>query len=98
MKIVVFTDLDGSLLDFDHYSFEGARLSLERLKRHHIPVVFTTSKTRREVEVLRQEMGIDAPFIAENGAAVYIPSPYMTGFQDNVWPSAWGTAKMTCPC
>jgi mannosyl-3-phosphoglycerate phosphatase len=71
MKIVVFTDLDGSLLDFDHYSFEGARLSLERLKRHHIPVVFTTSKTRREVEVLRQEMGIDAPSLWRMGRCLY---------------------------
>ena len=80
MNPIVFTDLDGSLLDFDRYSFEGARPSLDRLKRLDIPVVFTTSKTRREVEVLRRETGIDAPFIVENGAAVYVPPFYSAGF------------------
>lgn len=72
-KYVIFTDLDGSLLNHEDYSFEEAMPSLEYIKMHNIPLIFTTSKTRHECEILQKEMGIIAPFIVENGAAVYYP-------------------------
>lgn len=73
MRLVVFTDLDGSLLDHETYSCEEARAALEFLRERHIPLIFTTSKTRLEVEMLQAEMGIREPFIVENGAAVFFP-------------------------
>lgn len=76
MKMVIFTDLDGSLLNHDDYSFGGARSSLARIKRHGIPLIFTTSKTRAEVELLQKEMKIREPFIIENGAAIFFPLGY----------------------
>jgi predicted mannosyl-3-phosphoglycerate phosphatase (HAD superfamily) len=65
-QIVVFTDLDGSLLDHDTYSFENARPALERIREQRIPLVFTTSKTRAEVEALQAAMRIREPFISES--------------------------------
>lgn len=76
MQLVVFTDLDGSLLDHETYSCENARAALEFLREQHIPLVFATSKTRPEVEALQAEMGIREPFIVENGAAVFFPDGY----------------------
>lgn len=75
-RIVVFTDLDGSLLDHDTYSFAPASAALERLNRAGIPVIFAGSRTRRETEWLQQQTGINGPFIAENGAAVFVPPGY----------------------
>jgi mannosyl-3-phosphoglycerate phosphatase len=75
-NIAVFTDLDGSLLDHDTYSFENARPALERIRDQGIPLVFASSKTRSEIEALQAAMGIREPFIVENGAAVFFPDGY----------------------
>lgn len=72
-RLAVFTDLDGTLLDHEDYSFAGARPALERLRRRGIPLVFTTSKTRREIEALRELMGFHDPFISENGGGIFFP-------------------------
>lgn len=68
-RLVVFTDLDGTLLDHDTYSYEAARPALDRLRGAKVPVVLTTSKTHAETAELRRELGLDAPFVTENGGA-----------------------------
>lgn len=72
--LIIFTDLDGTLLDQEDYSYEPALPMLAKLKQHQIPVVPVTSKTRVEVEELRQMVGAHDPFIVENGSAVFLPS------------------------
>lgn len=76
-NFIIFTDLDGTLLEPDTYSFEPAREQLQRLQAKRIPVVFTTSKTRAEVEQLRHQTGNTDPFIVENGGAVYLPREFL---------------------
>lgn len=76
MRVIIFTDLDGSLLNHHDYSFAEARPSLARIKRAGIPLVMTTSKTRREVELLQREMGLREPFIVENGGGIFFPAGY----------------------
>lgn len=71
--LIIFTDLDGSLLDHHNYSFEAALATLQRLESMRIPVIFNSSKTFAEQVLLRKEMNNQQPFIAENGAAVYMP-------------------------
>jgi mannosyl-3-phosphoglycerate phosphatase len=73
---IIFTDLDGTLLDRDSFSYRGAEPALERLQAHKVPVVFCTSQTRAEVEALRAELKNRDPFIVENGGAVFIPAGY----------------------
>ena len=75
-KLVVFTDLDGTLLDPVTYSYERALPFIERLQQRSIPIVFCSHKTRAEQEVYRQELGISDPFIVENGGAIFIPQGY----------------------
>jgi mannosyl-3-phosphoglycerate phosphatase len=76
MSYVVYTDLDGSLLDHNDYSYQAALPALTRLSECSIPVVPVTSKTRAEIEPLCRELNLNAPFIVENGAAVFIPKVF----------------------
>ncbi|MBU4371118.1 MAG: HAD-IIB family hydrolase [Proteobacteria bacterium] len=74
--MIIFSDLDGSLLNHEDYSFAAARPSIARIKRTGIPLIITTSKTRLEVELLQQDMGIREPFIVENGGGIFFPYGY----------------------
>jgi mannosyl-3-phosphoglycerate phosphatase len=75
-QLVLFSDLDGTLLDHDTYAFDAARVALERLRRERVPLVLCTSKTRAEIEPLRLELQNTHPFISENGGAAFIPNGY----------------------
>jgi mannosyl-3-phosphoglycerate phosphatase len=74
--IIIFTDLDGSLLDHDGYSYADALPALKIIGEQSIPLVFVTSKTGAEVERLQEEMGIREPFVAENGGGIFFPRGY----------------------
>ncbi|GAB4322969.1 MAG: mannosyl-3-phosphoglycerate phosphatase [Candidatus Zixiibacteriota bacterium] len=71
--LVVFTDLDGTLLDFHTYSFKPATAALRELKRLNIPLVLVSSKTRAEMEVISKAIGHEGPIISENGSAIFWP-------------------------
>jgi mannosyl-3-phosphoglycerate phosphatase family protein len=73
---LIFTDLDGSLLDHDSYSHKAADELLQELETDQVPVILTTSKTRAEVLSIREALNNQHPFITENGAAVFIPQKY----------------------
>jgi len=73
---LVFTDMDGSLLDHFTYQFDEAKHSLQTLSTQKIPVIPITSKTQAELEQLREDLSNHHPFIIENGAAIFIPKGY----------------------
>lgn len=75
-KIIIFTDLDGTLLDAYTYAFDPAVPSLNLLKEHNIPLIICSSKTRKEIEHYRKKLGNHHPFISENGGGIYIPKNY----------------------
>lgn len=72
-KTILFTDLDGTLLDHEDYGFGPALPALLALRARHIPVVLATSKTLAEVDPLRRELQLDHPVIVENGGAIAWP-------------------------
>ncbi len=76
IDIIIFTDLDGSLLDHETYSFEAAYPALQEVERRGIPLVLCTSKTRAEVERYRRALNNHHPFIVENGGATFVPIGY----------------------
>lgn len=78
-RVVVFTDLDGSLLDAETYSFEPARPALDEIRRLGIPLVPCTSKTAAETRHFLRRLEMDAPFIVESGAGVYLPEKAFPG-------------------
>jgi len=78
--LVVYTDLDGTLLDHDSYSFEPALPALQRLASLNVPVIPVTSKTMAELRVLGQALQLHGPCITENGGLIAVPEHY---FGDN---------------
>jgi len=82
MKPIIFTDLDGTLLSFADYSFEKASSALNRIKRNAIPLVYSSSKTAKEIEAIRLRTDNSHPFVSENGGGIFIPAgyfPFSTG-------------------
>jgi len=75
MGIVIFTDLDGTLLN-DKYSFKNAKQALKSIKNKKIPLIFCTSKTELETKIYIKKIKINHPFIVENGGAIFIPKGY----------------------
>ena len=75
-NLLVFTDLDGTLLDHHSYSYEEAMPAVRALVEAGSPLIFNSSKTAAEIKQLRYEMGNVHPFIVENGSAVCIPTGY----------------------
>lgn len=86
---IVFTDLDGTLLDHDTYAWDAARAAIERLRERQIPWIFVTSKTRAETEYWRRLLGNEHPYVVENGAAAYWPAGYFP--QEAGSALIWGT-------
>lgn len=74
MAIVIFSDLDGTLLDARTYSFEAARPALERIRQLRIQLILSSSKTRAEMEAWRERLDNHDPFIVENGGAIVMPA------------------------
>ncbi len=74
-NIIIFTDLDGTLLD-ENYSYDYALPTIKKLKKMDVPIIFCSAKTRAEQEVFRAKMEINDPFIVEDGSAIYIPAGY----------------------
>ncbi|MCB9136703.1 MAG: HAD-IIB family hydrolase [Anaerolineales bacterium] len=75
---VIFTDLDGTLLDFNTYSSARALPAVTRLLARGIPIVLCSSKTRREQFQYRTAFHLPDPFIVENGSAIYLPRGYFS--------------------
>ena len=71
--VMVFTDLDGSLLDHETYAFDAALPALEALASVGIPVSIVSSKTRAEIVPLVSQLKLEGPIIAENGAVIVYP-------------------------
>ena len=78
-KAMVFTDLDGSLLDHHSYAFAAALPAISELARQSIPLVLCSSKTRAEMEQIRARLDNSDPFIVENGAAIFVPQAWLDG-------------------
>jgi mannosyl-3-phosphoglycerate phosphatase len=76
MKTVVFTDLDATLLDSETYSWAPATEALEALKERQASIVLVSSKTLDEMEPLHGELGLNDPFVVENGGGIVF-SPQM---------------------
>ncbi len=74
--MMLFTDLDGTFIDFESYSASVSAPAARNLLAAEIPVVFCSSKTYAEQKALMQEVGIYGPGIVENGSGFFIPHSY----------------------
>jgi len=75
-RLLVFSDLDGTLLDHDTYDWSPAAPALDAVRRRGAPVVPVSSKTLAEIDRYRQALSLDGPAVAENGAVIDAPPGY----------------------
>lgn len=74
MTLLVFSDLDGTLLDHATYSYAPALPAIAALRQAGGRLILATSKTAMEVAELHAELDLgDTPAIVENGAGIYRP-------------------------
>ncbi len=69
-KILIFTDLDGSLLHRDTFKFDGIKDYIKKLLSKGIFIIPNTSKTEKEILEFNNELGSNLPYITENGATI----------------------------
>ena len=93
---LIFTDLDGTLLNKDTYEWKAAEPALNMCRKRHVPVVLTSSKTRAEIENLRRVLSNTSPFITENGGGIFFTAkdldnpPPEASFEKGMWTSSLG--------
>ena len=69
--LLIFSDLDATLLDHNTYSFQEALPALQLIRKKKIPLILSSSKTYDEMIVIRKELNNHDPFIYENGSGIY---------------------------
>ena len=73
---IIFTDLDGTFIDFETYSPDVTTPLAREIVNRGVPVVFCSSKTLVEQRALMDSIGLSVPCIVENGAGIYFPDSY----------------------
>ncbi len=64
-KLIIFTDLDGILIDRDTYSFEPALPARSFIKQKAVPLVLTSSKTMAEIEFYQKQLSLSYPMVTK---------------------------------
>lgn len=75
-SVVVYSDVDRVLVDPHKPPFARAAAALKELAPDEMALVLCSGKTRAEIEYVQEKLGINHPFICENGGAVLIPDGY----------------------
>ena len=70
-KVIIFTDLDGTLLDRDTFKFDTILSYIKDLILKDVYIIPNSSKTRQEIENFNQELDENLSFVVENGAAIH---------------------------
>jgi mannosyl-3-phosphoglycerate phosphatase len=96
-SLLIFTDLDGTLLDAKSYSFQAALPALERIRTLEVPLIIVSSKTRAEIEVYRHRLLNGHPFISENGGGVFIPKGYFPAAAESDVESGYVVMRLGTP-
>ena len=83
-SLIIFTDLDGSLLHRDTFQFNEIKNFLLFLLSKGIHIIPNSSKTEKEILNFNQELGADLPYILENGSAIHGLNLLNTNFPNKI--------------
>ena len=73
-KYLIFTDLDGTLLNHDDYNFGSNDLLINKIIFNSHKIIFNSSKTFKEILFYINKFNLhNMPFSVENGASIYFP-------------------------
>ena len=82
--IIIFTDLDGTLLHRDTFEFDGIKEYVKDLTSKGIIIIPNTSKTQVEIEDFNKKLDLNLPFISENGSAIFGLDNINKNFPNNI--------------
>ena len=71
LSVIIFTDLDGTLLNRDTFKFDEIKDYIKNLVSEGIIIIPNTSKTQVEIEDFNKKLDLSLPFISENGSAIF---------------------------
>ena len=71
LSVIIFTDLDGTLLNRDTFKFDEIKDYIKNLVSEGIIIIPNTSKTQVEIEDFNKKIDLCLPFISENGSAIF---------------------------
>ena len=83
-SLIIFTDLDGSLLHRDNFKFDEIKEYIKSLNDEGIIIIPNTSKTEKEIEEFIKELGLNLPFISENGSSIHGLNLITSNFPDKL--------------
>lgn len=84
--VIVFSDLDGTLLDHETYQFDLANEALRVLSETGAALVLASSKTAAEIAGIRSAAGFaHCPAIVENGSGVLEPNQSPEGLDNSAY-------------
>ena len=93
-QLLIFTDIDGTLIDFATYSLAETADTVKEVVTRRIPLILCSSKTRAEQESLRQALALPDPFIVENGSAIFIPPGTFPFAFAHRWVDGWQVIEL----
>ena len=82
--VVIFTDLDGSLLHRDTFKFDTIKDYVKSLVSKGIIIIPNSSKTEKEIEKFNEELGENLPLISENGSSIHGLNLITSNFPDKL--------------
>ena len=83
-SVIIFTDLDGTLLHRDNFEFDGIKEYIKDLASRGIIIIPNTSKTQVEIEDFNKKLDLNLPFISENGSAIFGLDNINKNFPNNI--------------
>ena len=69
--ILIFSDLDGTILDKENFSFKEIKPFIKELLIENVHLIPNSSKTKDEIINFNKDLSEKLPYIVENGAAIY---------------------------
>ncbi len=84
LTVVIFTDLDGSLLHRDTFQFDSIKDYIKSLVNKGVIIIPNSSKTEKEIEKFIEELGVNLPYISENGSSIHGLNLITSNFPDKL--------------
>jgi len=96
-QLIIFTDLDATLLDHYTYSFQEAQETISLIQKKNIPLILTSSKTFAEIKKIQNKLKIKHPIIFENGSAIAYPRFYFHNSEDAITLNGYDAIFLSRP-
>ena len=67
---IVFSDVDGTLLNSEHKMLDGTKYAIQKLQKKDIPFVIISARSPSGIYPILEENGFSCPIICYSGALI----------------------------